>query len=97
MASSLSSKRTRYSQGGVTEVFPNRLGWWERTIMPHTNTDIQYVVPSYLGGNPWGIANEIYGSDQYAWLVLQYNTILDIQEELAVGKTILLPSPERVL
>lgn len=97
MASSLSNPRTRYSQGGVTESFPNRLGWWERTIMPHLNTDIKYTIPSYLGGNPYGIANAVYGSDQYAWLVLQYNTILDITTELATGTVIYLPSPERVL
>lgn len=97
MASSLDNKRTRYTQGGTTEQFSNRLGWWERKIIPRSNTDIQYVVSGEVAGRPDLIAKQVYGSDQYMWLVLQFNTILDDRAELIEGAVIYLPSPDRIL
>lgn len=97
MASSLDSKRTRYVQGGSTERFTNRLGWWERTIMPRMNTDIEFVVTGKCVGRPDAIAKIVYGSEEYTWVVLQYNTILDDRAELIEGAIIYLPSPDRVL
>jgi hypothetical protein len=97
MASSTNNKRTRYVQGGTTEQFPNRLGWWERKIMPRSNTDIRLVITSDLVGRADAIAKLVYGSDQYMWVVLQYNTILDDREELIEGAVIYLPSPDRIL
>lgn len=83
--------------GGDTEVFPNRLGWWERNIMPFQNDDIVIVLDDKLARRPDLIANLAYSKPAYAWVVLQYNTIMDPNVELVVGATIRLPAPERLL
>lgn len=97
MASSLDNKRTRYTQGGTTERFTNRLGWWERKIMPKMDTDIEFLVSGKYVGRPSLIAKDVYGSDFYSWIVLQYNTILDIDTELTEGTIITLPAPDRII
>lgn len=97
MASSIDNKRTRYTQGGTTERFANRLGWWERKILPKMNTDIEFLVTGKYVGCPALIAKDVYGSDYYMWMVLQYNTILDITDELTEGTIITLPAPERIV
>lgn len=97
MASSLTNITGRYVKGGVTEEFPNRLGFWERTIMKKQNNDIILTITGDLAGRPDLIAYFVYGSSNYAWLVLQYNTILDIDVDLASGNVITLPSPDRLI
>lgn len=97
MASSLDKKSSRYIKGGTTESLPNRLGWWERDVMPFQNDDIIITIDTSIAGRPDLISYMAYGKVSYAWVVLQYNTILDIPNELKVGSVIRLPTPSRLL
>lgn len=97
MTSSIDNKSTRYVAGGVTEQFPTRLGWWERTIMPYQNDDILITIDTKYAGRPDLIADLVYGSAIYSWVVLQYNTILDLEVELKAGVTIRLPTIDRLI
>ena len=97
MSSSMDSKSSRFVMGGTTEVFENRLGWWERKILPFQNDDVIVTLDKRLAGRPDLISAAVYGTAAYTWLVLQYNTILDPLAELVPGATIRLPSPARVV
>lgn len=94
---SLEYKNSRYIQGGLTQPKPGRLGWWERDIIPTAEDDITFVVTVDFAQRPDMIAYAAYDNPTLAWLVLQYNTIQDVETELVVGKTIKLPSRNRVL
>jgi hypothetical protein len=86
----------RYVQGGSVEAFPRRIGWWERKIFEHDVSDIMFeIIPKY-NKRPDLLAFDMYGSVRLQWLVLQYNTIVDINEEFITGKTIRLPLKTRV-
>lgn len=87
---------SRYIQGGTTEVFPNRLGWWERRTFPSDVSDVEYTIPEKYNLRPDLLAYDIYGKSDYFFLVLQYNNILDVNEEFVTGKIIMLPDPQRV-
>ena len=95
--SSLESKNSRYIQGGLTQPNTNRLGWWERDIILPAEDDITFVVTITFAQRPDAIASAFYDNPTLAWIVLQYNTIQDVETELVVGKTIKLPSKNRVL
>lgn len=97
MASSIDSKTSRFAMGGVTEQFPNRLGWWERNIMEFQNDDIIITIDEQLARRPEYISQMVYGTTAYRWVVLQYNTILDINTELVPGAVIRLPTQDRLL
>lgn len=95
--SSVRKKNTRLVQGGITDVGERFVRWWERDVLPRDEvTDLKYVIPLLYAGSPDLIAYDYYGKNNLGWLVLQYNNIVDINEELVVGATILLPAKERV-
>lgn len=96
MASSMDSKHSRYVTGGVTDVYENRLGWWERRPMKFQDDDVIIVLDKRLANRPDLISHAVYGTPAYTWLVLQYNTIMDPIVELVVGATIRLPAPNRL-
>jgi len=87
---------TRYTRGGTSDVYRNRIGWWERIAMVADPTDNFYVVSRETERRPDLIAYDTYGDVSYAWLVLQFNNIVDINEELVAGKTIKLPTSTRL-
>lgn len=87
---------TRYTQGGTSDVFNNRVGWWERRNLPKHETDIFFDIDRSTEFRPDLIAHRVYRNSKYAWVVLQFNNIVDIREELIEGKTITLPSSERL-
>lgn len=96
--SSVLKRRSRYIQGGDTVVNKKKLGWWERfTDIPRDDvTDVEiYIEPKYAGRADI-IAYSVYGDPTLEWIVLQYNNIVDTVEELVVGKTITVPSRDRV-
>lgn len=97
MASSLDNKRSRYVQGGTTEEFKKRLGWWERRLIPRRDDDIIYTITSDDVGRPDLISYNVYGTAELLWLVLQYNNILDPTTELNIGTELILPSPTRAI
>jgi hypothetical protein len=87
----------RYTQGGEVENFNFRIGWWERTLIEESVDDIRYVISSANSGRPDLIAFQFYQRPGMAWLVMQYNSIVDPVVELTTGKVIVLPSPSRAL
>lgn len=86
----------RYVQGGLTDVYNSRLGWWERTVFAKREDDIITHVRPGEAARPWLISYRIYNQDGLGWLVLQHNNIVDINEELIPGKRIRVPNPARV-
>jgi hypothetical protein len=88
---------SRYVQGGLTNIFNTRLGWWERRKLDKAVDDIQYKIDDNEAGRPDLIAYNAYGRVSLAWLVMQYNTIVDPVTELVSGVILLLPSEQRVM
>ena len=90
-------KMSRYVQGGETFRTNVRLKWWEKRIFPKKDTDLFFeITPKYVG-RPDLIAFDVYNNVALNWLVLQYNTIMDINLELVAGKIIRLPRKDRVI
>ncbi len=95
--SSLRKKNSRMLQGGIAEYDDTYIGWWERDNLDKDDiTDITYKINKVYEGKPDLIAYDYYGKNGLGWIVLQYNNIVDVTEELAAGKLILLPSKSRV-
>jgi hypothetical protein len=95
--SSVLKVKSRYVQGGDTEINKKRLGWWERDEIPRNDvTDILITIDSRYFNRPDLIAFDYYGFAELAWIVLQYNNIVDVKDELILGKEITIPSADRV-
>jgi len=95
--SSVRKKNSRYVQGGEAEVGLKFIRWWEREpLITDEITDLIYTVPVVYAGKPDLISYDYYGRNDLAWLVLQYNNIVDVNEELATGAIIRLPEKSRV-
>ena len=88
---------SRYVQGGTTDMYPNRAGWWERRKFTKHDSDVEFTITDNYDKRPHKLAYDIYGRDDYFFIILQYNNILDINEEFVAGKIILLPTPNRVM
>lgn len=93
---SVNKRNSRYVQGGTTTTFPKRLGFWERTVIPQQDDDIFITVNNRQSRRPDLIAFDYYDAPDLGWLVLQYNNIVDINQELRTGAEIRLPSQDRV-
>lgn len=96
--SSVRRKYSRYLQGGETEEFKERLGWWERrTDIPEDDIgDRKFVITKKYEHRPYLVAKIFLGREDLEWLILQYNEIVDIMEEFVAGREIRIPSQERV-
>jgi hypothetical protein len=96
--SSVLKNKSRYIQGGKTDINIKRLGWWERFIDIETDqvSDITIVIDTKYDNRPDLIAHDYYKNANLAWIVLQYNNIVDIKEEFIKGKIITIPSFNRV-
>jgi hypothetical protein len=95
--SSINKKNSRMAQGGVASVGERFIRWWERDVLVRDDvTDTEYAIDLVYAGKPDLIAFDFYGRNDLGWLVLQYNNIVDVNEELAVGKVIFLPTKDRV-
>lgn len=96
--SSVLKPHSRYVQGGDTVVYKKRLGWWEQDLEIERGdvTDIEITISSRYLNRPDLIAYDYYNNALLAWVVLQYNDIIDVKEELTLGKTITIPSKSRV-
>lgn len=98
--SSLNRKFSRIVLGGTTDVLNDgkSLGWWEMKDFPKNQSDdVDFYISSEYALRPDKISYKMYGREDFMWLVLQYNDIIDINEELIAGKTIRLPSYKRTL
>ena len=94
--SSVLKNRTRHTQGGVCDLAPKKIKWWDRFEIPSDSTDIQFVITKKYEFKPYLLAYDFYGNSDVEWLILQFNKIVDIMEEFTVGTVLLLPSPSRV-
>jgi len=94
---STDDRNSRYVQGGNTDIYNNRLGWWEKRTIERANDDIRLVIEQNEGKRPDLISNRIYGKPSYGWLILQYNNIVDIETEMLPGKELFLPSQKRLI
>jgi hypothetical protein len=88
---------SRYTQGGATTRYPRRLGWWERRIIKQRDDDIFVTITSRQARRPDLIAYDFFRNSDLAWLVMQYNNIVDENVELVEGAEIRLPATDRVL
>lgn len=96
LTNSVERQNSRYTQGGATERFDNRLGWWERDKFSKREDDIQWIIRPDQDRRPDKIANEVYQQPNLHWVVLQYNNIVDPETELRPGTQLLLPHPRRL-
>ena len=96
--SSMKKKTSRYVQGGNTDVFKERLGWWEKRtdILNDQIDDVHFTLTKEYEFRPWVVAKIFLGREDLDWIILQYNEIVDIMEEFTVGKVIKIPSKARV-
>jgi len=97
MSSSTDKKNSRLVQGGRSDIYAKRLGWWDRRIFERADDDIQFTITQVYARRPDLVAYDVYGKASLQWLVLQYNNILDINTEFIEDKIIYLPSYERVV
>jgi len=94
---STNNRNGRYVQGGTTEIYNNRTGWWERRKFERQDDDIRFIVGAGEIGRPDAISYLVSGKAAYAWLVLQYNNIIDVETELVHGKELFLPTQQRLI
>jgi hypothetical protein len=85
----------RYSYGGKSTVVGNNIGWWERTTFTTSTTDVPYVLEAKYHQRPDLLAASMYGKSTLMWFVLQYNNIVDVQEEFVTGASLQLPTKAR--
>jgi hypothetical protein len=94
---STNNRTSRYTQGGFTDKYSKRIGWWERIIFEPRDDDILYEIQTYQARRPDLVAKAVYGQVRLTWLVLQYNSIVDVETEFLAGKEIRLPTQRRVI
>jgi Base plate wedge protein 53. len=96
MPTSLDKKNSRFVQGGKTDIFEKRLGWWERYPNVAKKTDSDLIIeklPAKYDGRPDLLSYDAYGDNNLEWVILQANNIVDINEEFVTGATIRVPHP----
>jgi len=86
----------RYSQGGETERYPNRLGWWERRPFSESVSDKTITLSHRYNRRPDILSTDLYGTPHLSWLILQMNNIVDINEEFITGVELRIPTQSRV-
>lgn len=94
---STQNRSSRYVQGGLTDIYNKRLGWWEKRELSKQNDDLVIIVSDSETARPDLISQRLYGKPTYAWLVLMYNSIVDPETELLAGKTIVMPTQQRLI
>lgn len=97
--SSVKKKNSRYLQGGDTEVYKERLGWWEQRLdIPKDQVDdVTFTITKKYEHRPWLVAKVFLGNENLEWVILQYNEIVDTIDEFVTGNTIKIPSKSRVM
>ena len=86
----------RYVQGGKPDIKGGKIAWWERKVFPRSPSDITYVITTKYKYRPDMLAYDMYGKASLMWVILQYNSIVDIHEEFKEGSVITLPSRTRL-
>jgi len=96
MARSVDDVNSRYVQGGTTSVSGRKLGWWDKRSFESDQSDIEITIDNEFHKRPDKLAFRAYGKQSYMWFILQYNNILEPNEEFIEGAKIRLPLPNRV-
>ena len=86
----------RYLQGGDVDSTAKTIDWWESVNFPKSPSDIPITITPKYTGKPWLLAYDAYGKSWLGWFILQYNNIVDDNEEFIEGKEILLPTAQRL-
>lgn len=96
---SVYNTKSRYTQGGETIQYEKRLGWWERDLntLKEDDTDLFIKINPKYNKRPDKFAADYFGRSDMTWVVLQFNSIVDINEEFISGKTVRMPQPQRAL
>lgn len=94
--SSVLSSKSRYVQGGQTEIGSIGLEWWERYSLPTDPSDQLYIVEDKYSRRPDLIANAFYSDIRLSWVICQFNNILDPYDEIVTGTILYIPTLERV-
>lgn len=93
---SAENSKGRYVGGGVSETANGYLEWWERFYFARDSSDVVYVVENAYENRLDMIASIFYGEPRFAWLLAQYNNIIDPMTEVTAGRMLLIPSKDRV-
>ena len=94
---SIAKRDCRYVQGGITEESGSKLAWWERkTFETGFPDDTEFTITNQYNKRPDLVSFLFFDNAKYDWLILQYNNIIDLNEEFCTGKIILVPSRNRV-
>lgn len=86
----------RYVQGGVSDSFSDRIGWWERRILAKSSSDVAITITARYHKRPDLLAADLYGRPTDQWVILQLNNIVDINVEFVQGKQIVVPTKQRM-
>ena len=86
----------RYVLGGATEFSEQFIGWWERYEIEHDTSDLAYILEAKYENRVDLLAHAFYGDSKKAWMILQYNDILDPDLELIAGKVLLMPTLDKI-
>lgn len=92
-------KTSRYVQGGKSEIKASSVGWWERSsdfFTPSSDDLVIESLPAVYSNRPDLLSFDMYGDNNLEWVILQYNKIVDLNEEFITGSTIILPSKARL-
>lgn len=89
-------KGGRYVNGGVVEVSQDKLEWWEHQPIASADTDRVYVIEEEYHQRPDKLAAITYGDSRLGWVLLQANSIIDVVDEFVTGRTIIIPTKDRV-
>jgi hypothetical protein len=91
--SSLDKRFSRYVQGGTSFLSGDKVGWWERrNIHDENSTDFDYKISNLTAGHPDRVAAIFFGNTELEWVILQYNNIVDVNEEFTLGTIIKIPN-----
>lgn len=89
-------KNSRYVVGGITEVNPYALEWWERLDFQSDDTDLRYTVEAKFEGRLDLIAAQYLSDSRMWWVIAQYNAILDVYNETITGRVLRIPTKARL-
>lgn len=97
--SSLENKNSRYVQGGTATKNKRSVGWWDRDLELAERAKDDIIIaslPAVYAGRPDLLSFDLYDNNNLEWIILQYNHIVDINEEFVTGAKIIAPSRARV-
>jgi hypothetical protein len=84
-------KYSRSTKGGTTD----STSFWTRKTFTKSYDDLTVTISKKYHRRPDLMANDIYGTSEVMWFILQYNDIVDVYDEFIEGVVLTIPSPMR--